>query len=89
MATPTVELDGHQWIQRAGFLWGTYQTVSSYIGYKKPEAVANFALRHNLTRIKHGKKTLLRKDQVDLTTGANSLGQAKKSQSHVRGDGTG
>ena len=89
MTTPTVELDGHQWIQRAGQLWGTYRTISSYIGYKKPEAVANFALRHNLTRIKHGKQTLLRKDQVDLTTGANSLGQAKKSQSHVRGDGTG
>ena len=72
MTTPTVELDGHQWIQRAGFLWGTYQTISSYIGYKEPQAVANFALRNNLTRIKHGRESCLRKDQVDKTTGAVS-----------------
>jgi len=70
VTTPTVERDGHFWIQRAGFLWGNYETVSSYIGYSTSQSIANFALRHNLTRIKHGRTTLLRKDEVDATTGA-------------------
>ncbi len=70
MNTPTIELEGHQWIQRAGRLWGTYQTYASYLGRKSPNSVACFAVRHNLTRIKHGKHTLLSKDQVDSTTGA-------------------
>jgi hypothetical protein len=72
MKTPTVKIDGHQWYQRAGKLWGNYKTVASYIGYKSPQAVANFALRHNLTRIKHGKQTIVLKDQVDEKSGAIS-----------------
>jgi len=62
MSSPTVTQDGYEWFQRAGFLWGTYRTIQSYIGFGSPE--------HNLKRIKHGKYTLLRKDQVDQVTGA-------------------
>jgi hypothetical protein len=29
--TPTVEIDGHQWIQRAGEPCGTYETLTSYL----------------------------------------------------------
>ena len=68
--SPTVTQDGHEWVQRAGHLWGTYETVRSYIGFRSSESVISYAARHNLRRIKHGKYTLLRKDQVDLVTGA-------------------
>jgi hypothetical protein len=70
MNTPTVTQDGHDWIQRAGKLWGTYQTFASYLGRKSANSVACFASRHNLKRIKHGKQVLLSKDQVDSKTGA-------------------
>lgn len=68
--SPTVTQDGHEWIQRAGSLWGTYKTIRSYIGFCSTESVIAYAARHNLRRIKHGKFTLLRKDQVDQVTGA-------------------
>lgn len=69
--TPTVTEDGHEWIPRAGYLWGNYKTVQSYIGFRSIQSVVAYAARHNLRRIKHGKQTLLRKDQVDLATGAS------------------
>lgn len=70
MSSPTVTQDGYEWFQRAGFLWGTYRTIQSYIGFGSTESVISFAARNNLKRIKHGKYTLLRKDQVDQVTGA-------------------
>lgn len=70
MSSPTVTEDGYEWFQRAGFLWGNYRTIQSYIGFGSTESVISFAARHNLKRIKHGKYTLLRKDQVDQVTGA-------------------
>lgn len=30
--TATIEIDGHQWIQRAGEPCGTYETLTSYLG---------------------------------------------------------
>ena len=69
--TPTVTQDGHEWLQRAGYLWGTYNTIRSYIGFRSTESVIAYAARNNLRRIKHGKFTLLRKDQVDRATGAS------------------
>jgi len=69
--SPTFTQDGHEWVQRAGYLWGTYKTIRSYIGFSSAESVIAYAARHNLRRIKHGKYTLLRKDQVDHVTGAD------------------
>ena len=71
--SPTVTQDGHEWIQRAGHLWGTYTTYKSYLGFWSNESVIAYAARHNLRRIKHGKYTLLRKDQVDSSTGAGDV----------------
>jgi hypothetical protein len=70
MSTPTVELDGQQWIQRAGRLWGTYKTTQSYLGFCSTGSVIAFASRHNLKRLKHGKLTIVSKDQIDAITGA-------------------
>lgn len=75
-SSPTVTRDGHEWIQRAGYLWGTYKTYRSYLGFGSPESVIAYAARHNLRRIKHGKYTLLCKDQVDSVTGATSEDRA-------------
>ena len=72
MNTPTVTQDGHDWIQRAGKLWGTYKTFKSYMGFGSDESVIAYAARHNLRRLKHGKYTILSKDQVDSVTGAAS-----------------
>jgi hypothetical protein len=52
MSSPTVTEDGYEWFQRAGFLWGTYRTIQSYIGFGSTESVISFAARHNLKRIK-------------------------------------
>ena len=76
MTTSNIIQDGREWIQRAGFLWGNYKDFQDYIGFSSPESVIAFAARHNLKRIKHGKYTLLRKDQVDSVTGATSQGRA-------------
>ena len=71
ITTPTVEADGHNWIQRAGRLWGDYETLASYTG-GSIQSTVNFCARHNLTRVKHGKNTIVPKDQIDAATGAIS-----------------
>jgi len=68
--TPTVEIDGHHWIMRAGRPCGTYETVTSYLGRSSIDSTINFAARHNLTKLKHGKFTIIPKDQIDRVTGA-------------------
>jgi hypothetical protein len=70
--TPTIEIDGHQWIQRAGQACGDYETLTSYLGKASTESTVNFVARHNLTRLKHGKKTIVPKAEIDAATGATS-----------------
>ena len=72
LKTPTIEIDGHQWIRRAGQACGTYETLTSYLGMSSIESAVNFCARHNLTRLKHGKLTIVPKAQVDAATGAIS-----------------
>ena len=72
ITTPTVEVDGQNWIQRAGRLWGDYETLTSYGGRSSIESTVNFCARHNLTRVKHGKHTIVPKDDFDAATGAVS-----------------
>jgi hypothetical protein len=87
--TPTIEIDGHQWIVRAGVPCGTYGTLTSYLGRASKASTVGFVARHNLTILKHGKLSIVPKPQIDDATGATSLDQAKKNQSHIRGIGTG
>ena len=71
MDKKTVTQDGYEWIQRGGYLWGGYPTIKSYMGFSSVESVVTWAYRHNLKKIKHGKYTLIRKDQVDKVSGAS------------------
>jgi len=70
--TPTIEIDGHQWIVRAGVPCGTYATLTSYLGRASKESTVGFVARHNLTKLKHGKLTIIPKPQIDAATGATS-----------------
>ena len=69
MASKTIAEDGYEWIQRAGQLWGDYQTSASYIGMK-PDSFAVYRYKHNLRTIKHGRKSMVRKSDLDRATGA-------------------
>ena len=72
--TPTIEIDGHQWIQRAGVPCGTYETLTSYLGRASIESTVGFVARHNLTKLKHGKLTIVPKPQIDAASGVTELG---------------
>ena len=74
--TPTIEIDGHQWIQRAGEPCGTYETLTSYLGRASIESTVGFVARHGLTKLKHGKLTIVPKAEIDAATGATSQGRA-------------
>ena len=56
--------DGYEWIPRAGQLWGTYDTCAAYMGML-PGSFAVYRYRHNLKSIKHGKKAIIRKADLD------------------------
>ncbi len=70
--TPTIEIDGHDWIQRAGEPCGTYETITSYLGRASIESTVGFVARHGLTKLKHGKLTIIPKAEIDAATGAIS-----------------
>ena len=76
MKTPTIEIDGHQWIVRAGVPCGTYETLTSYLGRASKESTVAFVARHNLKRLKHGKYTIVPKSQIDAASGVTELGHA-------------
>ena len=75
--TPTIEIDGHQWIQRAGVPCGTYETLTSYLGRASIASTVGFVARHNLTILKHGKLSIVPKPQIDAASGATSEGRTK------------
>jgi hypothetical protein len=70
--TPTIEIDNHHWILRAGQPCGDYEKLTSYLGMASTESTVNFVARHNLKRIKHGKFTIVPKAQIDAATGATT-----------------
>lgn len=76
MKTPTIEIDGHQWIVRAGVPCGSYETLTSYLGRASKESTVAFVARHNLKRLKHGKYTIVPKPQIDAASGVTELGHA-------------
>ena len=67
-----VEEDGLMWIKRAGRLWGTYKTCAEYMGLK-PSSFATFVWRHNLNSIKHGRRSLVSKEELDRKSGAKQV----------------
>ena len=74
--SPTIEIDGYQWILRAGVPHGTYETLTEYLGRASKESTVGFVARHGLTKLKHGKLTIIPKPQIDAATGATSQGRA-------------
>ena len=66
-----VEEDGLMWIKRAGRLWGTYKTCAEYMGLN-PGSFATFVWRHNLNSIKHGRRSLVSKEELNRKSGALS-----------------
>lgn len=64
-----VEADGLQWIKRAGQLWGTYRTCAEYTGIAQ-SSFAAYVWRHNLKSIKHGRRSLVSKEELDRKSGA-------------------
>lgn len=67
-----VQEDGLMWIKRAGRLWGTYKTCAEYMGLR-PGSFATFVWRHNLKSIKHGRRSLVSKDELDRKSGAKEV----------------
>ncbi len=67
-----VKEDGLMWIKRAGRLWGTYKTCAEYMGLN-PSSFATFVWRHNLKSIKHGRRSLVSKDELDRKSGAKQV----------------
>lgn len=61
--------DGLMWFSRAGQLWGDYKTAAEYIGCM-PSSFPCYVWRHNLKTIKHGRKSLVSKQELDEKTGA-------------------
>ena len=61
--------DGLPWINRAGRLWGTYKTCAEYMG-QAPGSFATYVWRHNLKTIKHGRWSLVSKEELDRKSGA-------------------
>lgn len=64
-----IYLDGLPWIKRAGRLWGDYKTCAEYIGCA-PSSFAVYVWRHNIRTIKHGRKSLALKSDLDRISGA-------------------
>jgi len=64
-----VKEDGLPWIKRGGRLWGTYKTCAEYIGLN-PSSFATYVWRHNLKPIKHGRRSLVSKEELDEKSGA-------------------
>ena len=60
--------DGLPWFQRGGRLWGTYRVGAEYMGIA-PNSFATFVWRHNLKSIKHGRRSLVAKDELDEKSG--------------------
>jgi hypothetical protein len=71
-----IYLDGLPWIKRGGRLWGDYSTCSEYIGCA-PSSFPVWVWRHGVTTIKHGRKSLALKSDLDQKSGAVMQGPPK------------
>lgn len=65
----TIIEDGYEWIQRAGQLWGTYDTAADYCGMQRV-SFPSFVCKHKMATIKHGRRSLVNKAELDRVTGA-------------------
>ena len=63
--------DGLPWIKRGGRLWGTYHVSAEYIGIA-PSSFATYVWRHNLVSIKHGRRSLVSKEELDRKSGVTN-----------------
>ena len=67
-----VQQDGLPWIKRGGRLWGTYKVCAEYMGLS-PGSFATYVWRHNLKSIRHGRRSLVSKEELDQKSGAKQV----------------
>ena len=66
---PTVNVDGFDWIQRAGDLWGSYDVCAAYVGCSR-KSFSNYVFRHEIRTITHGPIKIVNKTDLDRKSGA-------------------
>ena len=71
IARNVARVDGLPWVLRGGQLWGDYDVCSEYTGIAR-SSFPVFVWRHSIKTIKHGRKTLASKDDIDRKTGVVS-----------------
>lgn len=73
------EEDGLLWVRRAGRLWGDYKTCATYIGCAH-SSFASFVWRHGIKTIKHGRRSLVSKADLDRVSGAAEQNSTSPSE---------
>jgi hypothetical protein len=72
MADRVIQQDGFPWIPRAGGLWADYKTGAQYQGIQNEAAFRNYVCRHELRTIRHGRRKLVNKADLDRLSGATT-----------------
>ena len=70
----TIEKDGYFWISKGQKLWADYPTASSYQGIDNEAAFRNYVCRHELKTIRHGRRKLVCKADLDRLSGVSDGG---------------
>ena len=66
-----IEKDGVLWIPKGGNLWTDYPTGSIYQGIENEAAFRNYVCRHELRTIRHGRRKLVCKADLDRLSGVS------------------
>lgn len=64
-----VMVDGMPCIRRAGRIWMSDMTAAEYLG-KSVSSYRNWVCVNRLTRIRHGRRALSPKEEIDLVSGS-------------------
>jgi hypothetical protein len=74
MAERIIYQDGFPWIPRSGRLWADYKSAAEYQGIRNEAAFRNYVCRHELRTIRHGRRKLVSKSDLDRLSGAGDGG---------------
>jgi hypothetical protein len=69
-----VEKDGYLWIPKEQDLWADYPTASEYQGIENVASFRNYVCRHELRTIRHGRRKLVCKADLDRLSGVGRGG---------------
>lgn len=71
-----IEKDGFSWIPKGGNLWTDYPAATVYQGIENEAAFRNYVCRHELKTIRHGRRKLVCKADLDRLSGVSDGGIA-------------